>query len=180
MNRQSYHEFWKYQNNGLKFTFWHTIHLYLISSLLSINIISSLFGDDLSHIELSQIKYSTDGKVQNQLSGQPFKITEVSWDGHKVAIQAVEQKLNLNNGEILLVDSKTNIPNGPWDNSESSFKLKRWTKKHGLPVNKVRCLLQSKKGQIWVGTEEGLCRFDGLRFSKPSVVSSILTAGSTL
>jgi len=35
---------------------------------------------------------------------------------------------------------------------------------NGLSHNKVNCLLQDKRGFIWIGTEKGLQRFDGLRF----------------
>jgi streptogramin lyase len=34
----------------------------------------------------------------------------------------------------------------------------------GLSSNTVRCVLQDKKGFIWIGTEGGLNRFDGLAF----------------
>ena len=35
------------------------------------------------------------------------------------------------------------------------------TKENGLPVNGVRCMARDKKGFVWIGTGEGLCRFDG-------------------
>lgn len=34
----------------------------------------------------------------------------------------------------------------------------------GLSSNKITALLQDSKGFIWIGTEDGLCRFDGTRF----------------
>ena len=39
------------------------------------------------------------------------------------------------------------------------------TANSGIPMNAVRCLLQSRDGYLWIGTYEGLCRFDGLRFT---------------
>ena len=33
----------------------------------------------------------------------------------------------------------------------------------GLPPT-VRCLLQDRRGYIWLGTMKGLCRYDGVRF----------------
>jgi len=34
----------------------------------------------------------------------------------------------------------------------------------GLPDNQVNCLLQDEEGFIWIGTNSGLCRFDGHHF----------------
>ena len=39
-----------------------------------------------------------------------------------------------------------------------------WTVKHGLPVNKVSSLCRTSDGFLWVGTENGLARFDGMSF----------------
>jgi len=40
-----------------------------------------------------------------------------------------------------------------------------WTSENGLPQNSITCLLQDRKGYIWVGTLEGAARFDGQRFA---------------
>ena len=40
-----------------------------------------------------------------------------------------------------------------------------WRDDGGLPQNTVRAILQSHDGYLWVGTEEGLGRFDGVRFT---------------
>lgn len=39
-----------------------------------------------------------------------------------------------------------------------------WSVPEGLPQATVRAVLQDRSGYIWVGTEEGLARFDGVRF----------------
>ena len=39
-----------------------------------------------------------------------------------------------------------------------------WTTDNGLPQNSVFAITQTDDGYIWLGTEEGLARFDGLRF----------------
>ena len=39
-----------------------------------------------------------------------------------------------------------------------------WTVRDGMPVNAVTALLQSRDGYVWVGTFDGLARFDGVRF----------------
>ncbi|MEO8431279.1 MAG: two-component regulator propeller domain-containing protein [Acidobacteriota bacterium] len=39
-----------------------------------------------------------------------------------------------------------------------------WTSRQGLPQNSVNVILQTRNGYLWLGTEEGLVRFDGVRF----------------
>src|SRR5205085_2838267 len=39
-----------------------------------------------------------------------------------------------------------------------------WTTDRGLPQNAITSLARSADGYLWLGTEEGLVRFDGLRF----------------
>jgi len=40
-----------------------------------------------------------------------------------------------------------------------------WRTENGLPQNTVRALAQTRDGYIWIATDEGLVRFDGLRFT---------------
>lgn len=39
-----------------------------------------------------------------------------------------------------------------------------FTMKDGLNSNIVQCIMEDFKGNIWVGTKEGVCRFDGKKF----------------
>src|SRR5712671_6398402 len=39
-----------------------------------------------------------------------------------------------------------------------------WTADNGLPQNSIEAITQSQDGYLWLGTQEGLCRFDGARF----------------
>ena len=39
-----------------------------------------------------------------------------------------------------------------------------WDTDTGLPQNSVQAVLQTRDGYVWLGTEEGLVRFDGKRF----------------
>ena len=48
--------------------------------------------------------------------------------------------------------------------AELPFTFRVWTTHQGLPENQVTCLLQTRDGYLWVGTEDGLARFDGVRF----------------
>src|SRR6185436_5206891 len=40
-----------------------------------------------------------------------------------------------------------------------------WDTEDGLPHNLVRCIFQTRDGYLWVGTQQGLARFDGLAFT---------------
>ncbi len=39
-----------------------------------------------------------------------------------------------------------------------------WTMRDGLPSNIVRDVLQTRDGHLWLATQGGLVRFDGVRF----------------
>ncbi len=57
-----------------------------------------------------------------------------------------------------------------------------WGGETGLPQNSVRALAQTPDGYIWLGTEEGLVRFDGVRFTvfdkknSPGLVSNEISS----
>jgi len=40
-----------------------------------------------------------------------------------------------------------------------------WDSDSGLPQNSVDTILQTRDGYLWLGTQEGLVRFDGVRFT---------------
>jgi ligand-binding sensor domain-containing protein/signal transduction histidine kinase len=46
-----------------------------------------------------------------------------------------------------------------------SYSLDAWSVDRGLPESAVFALVQTRDGYLWVGTTEGLARFDGLRFT---------------
>ena len=47
----------------------------------------------------------------------------------------------------------------------SEYGHRSWSMRSGLPQDGVKCLLQSRDGYLWVGTEAGLARFDGFQFT---------------
>ena len=47
----------------------------------------------------------------------------------------------------------------------TQYHLDHWSTNEGLPQNTVRAVLQTRDGYLWLGTQEGLARFDGLRFT---------------
>jgi ligand-binding sensor domain-containing protein/signal transduction histidine kinase len=40
-----------------------------------------------------------------------------------------------------------------------------WTEEDGLPQASVQAITQTKNGYLWIGTRDGLARFDGLKFT---------------
>ena len=60
------------------------------------------------------------------------------------------------------------IPVTTWaetaDSGLSDYYITTWSEKDGLPPAGIRSLAQGAEGDLWLGTETGLVRFDGLRF----------------
>jgi ligand-binding sensor domain-containing protein/signal transduction histidine kinase len=64
--------------------------------------------------------------------------------------------------------------------AETGFYARLWQTENGLPNNAVQAIAQTADGYLWIGTREGLCRFDGEHFEmvplarqgpEPSVIS---------
>src|SRR5262245_14083927 len=47
----------------------------------------------------------------------------------------------------------------------SQFAHQAWSTENGLPQNTVHAIVQGADGYIWLATEEGLARFDGITFT---------------
>ena len=47
----------------------------------------------------------------------------------------------------------------------TQFGLDVWQRRQGLPQSTVTAIAQTEDGYIWLGTQEGLVRFDGVRFT---------------
>ena len=60
------------------------------------------------------------------------------------------------------------------DKHISQYMRTVWEASAGLPQNSVQAMLQTRDGYVWLGTEEGLVRFDGERFE---VFNQINTPG---
>lgn len=58
---------------------------------------------------------------------------------------------------VLLISSTSEILVG-------QFIEQRWTMEDGLPSNNIHDIAQTPDGFIWIGTDNGLARFDGLTF----------------
>jgi ligand-binding sensor domain-containing protein/signal transduction histidine kinase len=51
-----------------------------------------------------------------------------------------------------------------WLGKATEFTSRLWQMEDGLPHNIVQALCQTSDGYLWVGTREGLARFDGMHF----------------
>ena len=47
----------------------------------------------------------------------------------------------------------------------TQYRIDQWTTDHGLPMKRISSVLQTSTGYIWLGTQEGLARFDGFDFT---------------
>ena len=54
---------------------------------------------------------------------------------------------------------------GATDQSGLPFIVDVWTSKEGLPENSVISVIQTRDGYLWLGTLNGLVRFDGNHFT---------------
>src|SRR5262245_15170188 len=48
--------------------------------------------------------------------------------------------------------------------SPHAFRIKSWKAEDGLPQNSVTSIVQTRDGYLWLGTFNGLARFDGVQF----------------
>ncbi|HEX6575967.1 MAG TPA: ATP-binding protein [Gemmatimonadaceae bacterium] len=58
------------------------------------------------------------------------------------------------------------------DGPASGFVLESWSITDGLPVNSITKILQAKSGYLWLGTFDGLVRFDGVKFTVFNIANS--------
>ena len=64
----------------------------------------------------------------------------------------------------------------------SNYIVAHWGTDEGLPHNQVRCIFQTHDGYLWIGTQQGLARFDGLTFTifnehnTPALPNNIITS----
>ena len=49
------------------------------------------------------------------------------------------------------------------------YNCQTWTRQTGLPANGIYAITQTQDGYLWLGTQSGLVRFDGVQFSSISL-----------
>ena len=62
--------------------------------------------------------------------------------------------------EVAVAQAAQQVPLKPL----SQYHQESWQTRDGLPTNGIRALAQDADGFLWLGTEEGLVRFDGEAF----------------
>lgn len=64
----------------------------------------------------------------------------------------------------------------------TQYALRQWTAEQGLPQNSVQAMAQTPDGYLWVATQDGLARFDGMTFTifdstnTPALLNNNITA----
>ena len=61
----------------------------------------------------------------------------------------------------------------PFFSYSAQFEIDRVNIKNGLSDNYIISIAQDHHGSVWIGTEDGLNRFDGAGFTKCSIENSI-------
>ena len=51
------------------------------------------------------------------------------------------------------------------DSLSAQYRFDQWTADNGLPQNSVTAIAQTSDGYLWLTTNDGLVRFDGVRFT---------------
>ena len=80
---------------------------------------------------------------------------------------------------------------GPAAAASTDYLIDVWDTEHNLPSSTVTAIIQTPDGYLWIGTYNGLARFDGVRFvtfdpvntpalSQPRVQALFLDASGTL
>jgi len=65
---------------------------------------------------------------------------------------------------LLLLLAGTRTPALDPNRHLKEFGHQAWLTENGLPQNTVQSIVQTQDGYLWIGTQEGLARFDGLNF----------------
>src|SRR5690242_17080125 len=53
----------------------------------------------------------------------------------------------------------------PPPSSAGTYVREDWTVADGLPINTITAILQTRDGYLWLGINDGVVRFDGVRFT---------------
>jgi len=71
-------------------------------------------------------------------------------------------------GLLVLLSSSSLVALDP-RKSITQYPLDHWATRDGLPLNSVRAIFQRRDGYLWIGTQEGLARFNGLWFTRVGI-----------
>ncbi len=91
--------------------------------------------------------------------------TAIDVDGKLDVFALDEQRENVVNHRRQIAGNLTWADWSSLDRSTSQYILKAWRSDDGLLDNRVQAIAQTPDGYIWIGTRNGLCRFDGVHFA---------------
>lgn len=105
---------------------------------------------DPGQFQVTRYQFSTNGSLEVSERTPPFFYGQ--------PLNNVVSLTNENGG------SKT-ASTGPPIRPALRYDVSHWTQENGLPATRIRAILQSRDGYLWVGTGSGLARFDGVQFT---------------
>ena len=79
---------------------------------------------------------------------------------------------------LFFFSSSTTLAIDPWGSVR--FVTQVWQTEQGLPQNSISAICQTRAGYLWLGTYNGLVRFDGVRFSNYEPGNSPGLAGNRI
>ena len=62
---------------------------------------------------------------------------------------------------------------GPTTGPAQTLPFRTYTSRDGLPQSSVTAILQDRAGYIWLGTQGGIYRFDGIHFKSCTTVDGL-------
>lgn len=65
------------------------------------------------------------------------------------------------------------IPGGGMGATQLNFRS--WQREQGMPHSPIRALAQAADGYLWIGSDDGVCRFDGMRFISVALPQGLQT-----
>ena len=71
---------------------------------------------------------------------------------------------------LLLLLLLAGISGSPLRAAVPYYYFEHYTLREGLPSNTIHCTYQDRFGFVWIGTRDGLSRFDGYEFRSPGQV----------
>jgi ligand-binding sensor domain-containing protein/signal transduction histidine kinase len=95
---------------------------------------------------------------------QPTPVIERNADGSSEIFAIDEHNASVVDHRRQIIANHDYLPWSSMDRSPLEYSSRVWQTDEGLPNNRVQAIAQTGDGYLWVGTLEGLARFDGLEF----------------
>lgn len=95
---------------------------------------------------------------------QSTPVIERNYDGSSEIFAIDEQNASVVNHRRQIIANHDYLSWSSMDRSPLEYSQRVWQTDEGLPNNRVQAIAQTPDGYLWVGTFEGLARFNGLEF----------------